>query len=350
MSAIRVLIVEDSVVVGEHLRRIISADPRLEVAGVATSGEEALEMVDRLNPDVISMDIRLPGMQGFEATRLIMAERPTPIVVVSGMDMEAMTLTMQALRAGALAVVEKPSASTHEDYSALAGKLCTQLVIMSDVRVVRQRPVTRPAPLPRLVTQRTSERYRLLGIAASTGGPGALMQLLSGLGADFPLPIVLVQHMTPSFLPGFAQWLSRVTPFAVSIMSGPTNLKPGTVVLAPPMNSHMVIDGLTSFCDDTPPIGGHRPSANALFSSMARSLGSGAIGVLLTGMGDDGALGIRELRRAGSYTIAEDESTAVVFGMPAAAVRLGGIDESLPLGEIAPRVLRLVHRKWEGLS
>lgn len=349
MSAIRVLIVEDSHVVGEHLRRIISADPRLEVAGIATSGEDALEMVERLNPDVISMDIRLPGMQGFETTRVIMAERPTPIVVVSGMDMEAMTLTMQALRAGALAVVEKPAASTHEDYSALAGKLCTQLVIMSEVRVVRQRPLPRPPTVPHLVAGRKSEQYRLLGIAASTGGPGALMQLLSGLGADFPLPIVIVQHMTPSFLPGFAEWLGRVTPFSVSIMTGPTSLKPGKVFLAPPMNSHMVIDGLTGLCEDSPAIGGHRPSANALFSSMARSLGSGAVGVLLTGMGDDGAVGIRELRRAGSYTIAEDESTAVVFGMPAAAVRLGGIDESLPLGDIAPRVLRLANRKWEVL-
>jgi two-component system chemotaxis response regulator CheB len=350
MSAIRVLIVEDSVVVGEHLRRIISADPRLEVAGIATSGEDALEMVQRLNPDVISMDIRLPGMQGFEATRLIMAERPTPIVVVSGMDMEAMTLTMQALRAGALSVVEKPAASTQENYSALAGKLCTQLAIMSEVRVVRQRPYPRPTTPSHLNPQRPTDQYRLLGIAASTGGPGALMQLLSGLGTDFPLPIVIVQHMTPSFLPGFAEWLSRVAPFSVSIMEGPTILQPGKVYLAPPMNAHLVVDGLRGICENSPAIGGHRPSANALFSSMASSLGSASIGVLLTGMGDDGAVGMRELRRAGSYTIAEDESTAVVFGMPAAAVRLGGVDESLPLGDIAPRVLRLVNRKWEASS
>jgi two-component system chemotaxis response regulator CheB len=341
MKPIRVLIVEDSPVVGEHLRRIVSADPRLEVAAIATSGEDALEMVRRVSPDVISMDIQLPGMQGFEATQRIMAEHPTPIVVVSGIDMEAMKLSMLALRAGALAVVEKPAATTHQDYGALAGRLCTQLVIMSDVHVVRQRPVTRSLVSHRAPSRTPGASYRLLGVAASTGGPGALMQLFSSLGPDVPLPIVVVQHMTPAFLPGFADWLARVTPYPVSIVSNPTMLEPGKVYLAPPKDFHMVVDGLTGRCDETPAIGGHRPSANAMFSSMARSLGDSAIGVLLTGMGEDGAHGIRELKRAGSWTIAEDESTAVVYGMPAAALRLGGVHEALPLNDIAPRLRRL---------
>lgn len=347
MKPIRVLIVEDSPVVREHLRRIISADPRLEVAGIATSGEESLELVVRLKPDVISMDIRLPGMQGIEATRRIMAEHPTPIVIVSGVDMEAMDLTMQALRAGALSVVEKPAASTHEHYGALAGKLCTQLVIMSQVQVVRQRPVARRVAPPDSVTRPAKTACRLLGIAASTGGPSALMNLLNGLGRDFMLPITLVQHMTPTFLPGFAEWLERVTPFAVSIVDQPAVLRPGTIYLAPPKDFHMVINGLTAFCDGAPAIGGHRPSANAMFASMANSLGSAAVGVLLTGMGDDGAAGMRELKRAGAYTIAEDESTAVVFGMPGAAVRLGAVHETLPLNEIAPRVRRVVNENAE---
>jgi two-component system chemotaxis response regulator CheB len=341
MTAIRVLIVEDSLVVGEQLRRIISADSRFEVAGIATSGEEALELVHRLSPDVISMDIRLPGIQGFETTQRIMAERPTPIVVVSGIDMEAMTLTMRALRAGALSVVEKPAATTSDQYAALAGKLCTQLAIMSEVHVVRQRPTARtPRPMkPLIAVERTV--YRLLGIAASTGGPGALMQLLNGLGADFPMPIVVVQHMTPTFLPGFAEWLAKVSPFPVSIVSEPTPLQNGRIYLAPPKDFHLAINGLTAHCDGTPAIGGHRPSANALFSSMARSLSGCAVGVVLTGMGEDGAAGLLELRRAGSYTIAEDESTAVVFGMPGAAVRLKAAEETLPLGDIASRIRKL---------
>lgn len=332
--------------VREHLGRIISADPRLEVAGFATSGEESLDMVVHLKPDVISMDIRLPGMQGIEATRRIMAEHPTPIVIVSGVDMEAMNLTMQALRAGALAVVEKPAASTHEEYAALAGKLCTQLAIMSQVQVVRQRPVARRIASADSFMRTPRTAYRLLGIAASTGGPSALMQVLNGLGLDFRLPIAVVQHMTPTFLPGFAEWLARVTPFTVSIVDQPMALRPGTVYLAAP-DYHMVINGLRAFCDGAPAIGGHRPSATALFSSMANSLGNAAVGVLLTGMGDDGAAGICELKRAGSYTIAEDESTAVVFGMPAAAVRLGAIHETLPLNDIATRVRRVTSENAE---
>jgi two-component system chemotaxis response regulator CheB len=323
------------------LRRIITADSRFLVVGIATTGEDALEMVDRLAPHVISMDIRLPGMQGFEATQRIMAERPTPIVVVSGIDMEAMTLTMRALRAGALAVVEKPAASTHQDYGALAAKLCTQLAIMSEVRVVRQRPVKQRSGLIDPLTRNAGVTYRLLGIAASTGGPSALMQVLCGLGPDFPLPIVIVQHMTPAFLPGFSDWLAKVTPFSVSIIERPTPLRPGAVYLAPPKDSHLIINGLTGLCDEMPPIGGHRPAANALFSSMAESLGASAIGALLTGMGDDGAVGMRALKAGGSYTIAEDESTAVVYGMPGAAVRLGGAHEVLPLADIAPRIRKL---------
>jgi two-component system chemotaxis response regulator CheB len=350
MNPIRVLIVEDSPVVGEHLRRIISADRRFEVAGVATSGEEALSVVDKISPDVISMDINLPGIQGFEATRRIMAEHPTPIVVVSGIDMEEMSLTMQALRAGALAVVEKPVSTTHQDYTSLAGKLCTQLAIMSEVKVVRQRRAPTSYTANGATTaMRGTSHYRLLGIAASTGGPNALLQMLSGLGRDFPLPIVLVQHMTPAFLQGFSEWLGGVTPFAVSIIHEPTELTAGQVYLAPSNLSHVVINDLTASLDDGPPVGGHRPSANILFSSMARSLGSSAIGVLLTGMGEDGAAGIRDLKRAGSFTIGEDESTAIVYGMPAAAARMGGLCESLPLGDIAPRVLSLTSLKRETL-
>ena len=180
------LIVEDSAVVLEHLRRIISADPRLEVAGVATSGEEAVALVGRVLPDVISMDIHLPGIQGFEATRRIMAQRPTPIVVVSGIDSDEIGLTMQALKAGALAVVEKPAATTQQDYEAVAARLCTQLAIMSEVKVVRQRensfrreeaPAFRP-PAPAF----SPASYKVVGIAASTGGPGALLQLLPSAG------------------------------------------------------------------------------------------------------------------------------------------------------------------------
>jgi two-component system chemotaxis response regulator CheB len=347
MSPVRVLIVEDSAVVQEHLRRIISADPRLTVAGIAGTGEEALEMVDRVTPDVISMDIQLPGMEGFETTRRIMAAHPTPIVVVSSLGTEEVNLTMQAFKAGALGVVEKPVAPTHAAYDAMAKRLCTQLVIMSEVRVIRRRGAgakTVEAPAQPMAPPRQAEwltPFRVLAVAASTGGPNALLQLLTGLGGDFPLPIVVVQHMTPGFMEGFAEWLTSVTPFAASVIRGPETLFPGHVYLAP-SGHHLLLNGSTATPQDGAPVGNHRPSANVMFSSAARTCGASAIGLLLTGMGDDGAAGLVEMKNSGAYTIAEDESTAVVYGMPAAGVKLGGVRESLPLSEIAPRILALV--------
>jgi len=345
MKPIRVLIVEDSAVVREHLRRIISADSRLQVAGMAASGEEALSVIDRVSPDVISMDIRLPGIQGLEVTRRIMAYRPTPIVVVSGIGSEEVSLTMQALKAGALAVVEKPVSTTHKDYESMATRLCMQLTIMSEVKVVRQRN-NRYGSLTKERIGGDAALYRLLGVATSTGGPSALMELLTGLGAGFTLPIVVVQHMTPSFMDGFASWLATVTPMPLQVVADRTLLEAGHVYLAP-CHRHLVVDGSFAQLDDGAPVASHKPAADRLFTSMAVSVGSNSIGVLLTGMGEDGALGLRELRNAGGYTIAEDESTAVVYGMPAAAIRIGAASESLPLPDIAPRVRELVAPRGE---
>ncbi len=342
MKKVRVLIVDDSAVVREHLRRIIDADPRLEVAGIACTGEEALEVVERVAPDVISMDIHLPGIQGFEATRRIMSVRPTPIVIVSGIEMTEINLSMEALRSGALSVVEKPVAATHDAFDALASRLCTQLALMSEVKVVRQRDLTGRKSLVRATDPGAAitKGYSLVGIGASTGGPNAVMQVLNGLGRDFSLPVVVVQHMTPGFVGGFAEWLASVTPFSVSVIRARTNLVGGQVYVAP-SGFHLTIDGLAAKLEDTPPIGNHRPSATAMFSSIARTVGRSSIGVLLTGMGEDGAAGLREIRAAGGFTIAEAESTAIVYGMPAAAVRMGAASESLPLGEIGQRIRAL---------
>jgi two-component system chemotaxis response regulator CheB len=346
MKPIRVLIVEDSAVVREHLRRIISSDPRLHVAGMAATGEEALAVIDRVAPDVVTMDLRLPGMQGLEVTRRIMAYRPTPIVVVSGLASEDVSLTMDALKAGALSVVEKPAAASHQDYEAMAARLCVQLAIMSDVKVVRQR--TNGMRSPRVYAGGLPRVYRVLGVATSTGGPNALMELFTSLGAGFSLPVAVVQHMTPGFMDGFAEWLAGVIPLNLSIIRARTLMTPGHVYLAP-CEHHLIVDGPFAMLDDRPPVSTHRPSATVLFSSMARTMGAAGIGVLLTGMGEDGAEGLGELRAAGGYTIAEDETTAVVYGMPGAAVRLGAAAESLPLGEIAPRVNELVSTRSEGV-
>jgi two-component system chemotaxis response regulator CheB len=348
MKPIRVMIVEDSAVVRELLRRIISADGRFEIAASVASAEEALEKLDRACPDVISLDIRLPGMQGVEATRRIMSRRPTPIVVVSASsEKNELDPSMEALKAGALALVEKPAAATHRDYETLAGRLRTQLAIMSRVKVVRQHILPGPAvPAGAPHPPASAPSYRLLGVVASTGGPNALVELLGGLGPDFPLPVAVVQHMTPGFLEGFGEWLARASGLPVELVEAPVNAAPGVVYLAG-TGRHLLADGYSVWPEQSPPVAGHCPSGNVLFSSMARGLRDRSIGVLLTGMGEDGAGGLLDLKRAGSYTIAEDESTAVVYGMPHAAARLHAQLESLPLPSIAPRILELIEIRRE---
>jgi two-component system chemotaxis response regulator CheB len=344
MKKIRVLVVEDSKVVRQLLEHIITSDPRLEIAAAVETAEEALHLLARLAPDVISMDIRLPGMNGFEATQRIMQEKPTPIVVISAsVDSSEIPITMNALRAGALTVLEKPAGVTSAEYAAVAERLCTQLVIMSQVRVVRRRaqtPVLARPLFPRGADSKLRGDYKLLGIAASTGGPNALTHVLGGLGGDFPLPILLVQHITGSFLEGFAAWLRTVTPFAVEVVKDRVPLSPAKIYMAA-CDCHLLAANGFAQSGRGDPVCGQRPSGTVLFESMAAAYGGRALGVLLTGMGEDGAAGLLRLRQSGNHTIAEDESTAVVYGMPAEAVRLGAVSESLPLPAIAPRILEL---------
>jgi two-component system, chemotaxis family, protein-glutamate methylesterase/glutaminase len=342
MKKIRVMIVEDSPVVRALLEYSIGRDPRLEVCATAGSAEDALRILEHHTPDVIAMDIRLPGMDGLEATRRIMSTNPVPIVVVAASIESGKwnTTPMEALRAGALTVLEKPTGTTNADYEALAERLCTQLVIMSQVKLVRQHDKGEPRVIRRSACGGPGVP-KMLGIVSSTGGPAALIQLLGALGADFPLPILLVQHMTASFVEGFAKWLQSVCPLAVKVVNDACVPVAGTVYVAS-AERHLRLDARRLWLDRGDPISFQRPSGTLMFHSMAHDLGPAALGVLLTGMGDDGASGLLDIRRSGGYTIAEDESTAVVYGMPAAAIRLGAVCESLPLPAIAPRILDLV--------
>lgn len=353
-ARVRVMVVEDSLVVRQLLVHIIARDPRLVVAAAVGSAEEALQEIGRVQPDVISMDIRLPGMDGLEATRRIMAEHPTPIVVIAGSVEDAsLKISMNALRAGALTVVEKPVGVSSDGYAGLAETICTQLYIMSQVPVVRRRSFawSPAAPVPKPATAREPEwsaaRPSMLGIAASTGGPPALAKVLGGLPADFPLPILLVQHMGAPFMEGFASWLDGLMPLEVRLARDQEIPVPGKVYVAPG-DRHLVLSPAGTLRVSTEaPVSNQRPSATVLFQSMARTIGRRGLGVLLTGMGEDGAQGLLELREAGGYTLAEDESTAVVFGMPAAAMRLGGARASLPLDMIAPKLMRLAKGSGE---
>ena len=350
MKKIRVMIVEDSPTVRELLVHVINQDQRLEVAAVVDSGEKALEIIDQVRPDVVSMDIRLPGMTGFEATQRIMQTRPTPIVVVSAsVGNEDLKISMNALRAGALSVVEKPVYFNQESYDRLASKICTQLAIMSEVKVVSQRiyrgpntPSVGPAAASRDKPKPpcTAGPYKWLGIVASTGGPKALSEILGALPGDFPLPILVVQHITASFTAGFVSWLDTVTPLSVVAATGITTAVAGRVYLAP-ADHHLIVRNGSVLPEVGPLVCRQRPSGTVLFRAMAEQAGSGAIGVLLTGMGEDGSEGLKAIKDAGGYTIAEDESTTVVYGMPGAAAAIGAVCENLPLGRIAAKIMEL---------
>ncbi|WP_395455092.1 chemotaxis-specific protein-glutamate methyltransferase CheB [Azospirillum melinis] len=367
---IRVLVVEDSPVIQQLLSHVISADPRLEVAGIASSGEQALRMIERTAPDVVSLDIRLPGIDGFEVTSRIMRQTPLPIVVVAS-GVRDLDIPMRALQAGALAVVEKPGSMARADYQTVAHHLCTQLVIMSQVKVIRHRITARGArpgsgmsagvsadapsqdgrsqdnglsdnrlPAEAVAADGRPRRFRAVGLVASTGGPAALSKILKDMPADFPLPVFVVQHMGAPFMAGFANWLGTVSALPVRLGEAGLTPRPGTVYVAPG-DRHLLVDGATLRLTADPMVCGQRPSGEVLFQSMARAYGASGIGVLLTGMGEDGARGLVDMRTAGAYTIAEHASTAVIHSMPGTAVRLGGAVEELPLDRVAGRLLQL---------
>ncbi|HLO76204.1 MAG TPA: chemotaxis-specific protein-glutamate methyltransferase CheB [Magnetospirillum sp.] len=333
------MMVEDSPVVQQLLTHVINGDPRLQVVGVAADAAEAVRQLRMLKPDVVTMDIRLPRMNGFEATRWIMRDHPVPIVVVaSDVDDKTLDISMNALRAGALSVVPKPAGLGRDDYEAMAEQLRTQLVIMSEVPVVRQRSGRRdPAvllPVPAL------PKVDMVALVASTGGPSALARILGNLSPGFPAPITVVQHMGAPFVGGFAHWLGTVSKLPV-VLAAEGNVPQAGQVYVAPGNRHLAIEEGVLRLRSTPPLHGQRPSGDVLFESLAIGSGATAVGVLLTGMGEDGADGLAALRLAGGYTIAEDASSAVIWGMPGAAVAKGAAVEVLPVDSIPQRLCQL---------
>lgn len=346
---IRVLIVEDSDTQRRLIERVIVTDPRLAVAGFAPTGEAALGLVEQLRPDVITMDVRLPGIDGISTTKHIMRHRPTPIVVVASDAEKDSRLYFEALRAGALSIVQKPRASANRDFAPIAARLCRQLVSMSGVRLVRQRgselgqlPASSPLAGVRPASpRRFPTEVAAVGLTASTGGPVALSQVLAGIGAEFPAPVLLVQHIGAAFCAGFVDWLDGLTPLPVRLAAHGERAVPGRAYVAPPDTHLEVVRGQLVLTAGAP-VSQHRPSGTVLFNSLAADFGAACIGALLTGMGDDGAAGLKAIRNAGGHTIAESESTAVVSGMPGTARALGAACESLPLPEIGPRLRQIV--------
>lgn len=329
---IRVLMVEDSPTARLMLAAVLTSDPEITIVGEASSGDQALDLVMKLKPDLITMDLHMPVMDGLAATRAIMAAAPTPIILMTASSVrEDVALSFEVLRAGALAITDKPSPSA-ENTEAEWARLIELVKALADVRVVRHLTPTRPAGAiaapPRLAA-------RVIGIGASAGGPTAMRDLLVSLPASMTLPILAVQHMAPGFTSGLADWLSAETGSArsVRVAQHGAPLAERTVYLAPD-RMHLGVSRLGSILlSDEAPVGGFRPSATYLFASLAAVFGSAVIGVILSGMGTDGLEGLVQVHAAGGVVVAQDRESSLVHGMPGAVIAAGIVDASFaPVG------------------
>lgn len=348
-AATRVLVVDDSPLARDIITAILQEDDAIEVVGQAENGEIAVELVQSLRPDLVTMDIMMPIMDGLTAIQQIMAYHPTPILVVTSSS-EA-EVAYKAISSGALEVMQKPDISAGPlEWAGFARrvKLLAQVKVVTHVRgrgaaggaaTTQVLPVMGPAAAGK---RSDGGQNRLVAVGASTGGPGALAKVLAGLPPDLTVGVVVVQHIADGFVPGLVSWLRSVTMLSVKAAEDGERVEPGTVYIAP-TGSHTVVragDRLSML--HAPPVDSQRPAVDVLFESVEKQYGPRAIGVLLTGMGRDGARGLKRIRDAGGRTIAQDEGSCVVFGMPRAAIELGAAEQVLSLSDIPAAVVKLL--------
>ncbi|HVY05123.1 MAG TPA: chemotaxis-specific protein-glutamate methyltransferase CheB [Burkholderiales bacterium] len=333
MKRIRVLVVEDSITVRERLCAVLSAAADIEVVGEAMDGAQAIEQCTALRPDVMTLDMVMPVMSGLAATEYIMAHCPTPILIVSASTNRGeLYKTYDALAAGALDAMEKPLGDEADDDWEL--RLVSAVRLLSKIKVITH-------PRPRMRTETPApRRYRVVAIGASTGGPGAVVEVLRAIPAGFTLPILLVMHVSEPFAAALAEWLNDQSPHVVRVAREGAVLSMSGVTLAP-AGRHLVVEHGKLRFSDAPERHSCRPSIDVLFESVALEYRSAAAACLLTGMGRDGAAGLLQIRRAGGLTIAQDEASCVVYGMPREAVLLDAAERVLPLAQIGTVVAGL---------
>ncbi len=351
---IKVLIVEDSLVSQELLIHILTSDPEIRVVGVARNGQEAIEAVKVLKPDIITMDIHMPGIDGFEATRQIMAKNPTPIIIVTGSLVSTeVSMAFEAVEAGALAVVHRPPGIGNPEHEIAVKELLQNVRLMSEIKVVTRTGYTlkslQTTFYPSVSALMPFPQIKLVAIGTSTGGPLTLQKILVDLPKDFLLPILIVQHIAYGFVNGFVEWLSGVCPLPMHIAANGEIVLPGHVYVAPD-GFHLGIDSrLKVILSESAPENGVRPSVSYLFRSVVNALGANAVGILLTGMGRDGSQELKLMRDTGAITIAQDEESSVVFGMPGEAIKLGAATYILSPEKIAVMLAQLDRAK-EGIK
>jgi len=333
---VRVLVADDSMTLRTALCTLLAEDPRLSIIGQAADGVEAVEKARALRPDVITMDVNMPHLDGLGATAAIMAEAPSRVLVISSVRQHRqLELSFKAMAAGALELIAKPEGGPDE-MRRWARRVAESVLLMAEVPVVRRH---RFSPIRKAPVIAHGAHVDVVGIAASTGGPPALAHVLGSLPRDLPVPLLLAQHIASGFTAGLVRWFGSVCSLRVGIAEDGELPQPGRVYL-PPDGCDLEVDGEGQLRVPRS-MGLHCPSGNKLLDSIARTFGSRAAGFVLTGMGDDGAQGLLELKRAGGATYAQDEQSSVVFGMPQAAQACGATRELLALESIGPAILEL---------
>ncbi len=328
---VRILIVEDTLTGQGLLKGILAEDPHFEVVGIATDGEQAIDMVAKLSPDVVSMDIYMPKMDGVVATRHIMKQSPVPIVIVSSFyTPDEIKMSFKILEAGALTILPKPCGPGDPQYNHTAKTYRNTLKMMSEIKVGMHKAPGNSPPKPHVAVLPVlpggtirHANYKIVAIGASAGGPLIIQEILAGLPKDFPCPIVIVQHIDANFASGFCDWLNTASNLPVIIARDGETMLPGHVYM-PPGDHHLGLHqaGVVSITKDAPERG-LRPAVGYLFRHVAEKYGKKSIGILLSGMGADGAMELKKLRDQGAWTIAQDEATSLVHGMPGVAIRMG---------------------------
>jgi two-component system, chemotaxis family, protein-glutamate methylesterase/glutaminase len=357
MKKLRVLVVEDSLTIRRVLCEILAADPELEVVGEAEDGKRAIELCQALRPDVISLDMVLPLISGVTATEFIMAYMPTPILIVSASTNRGeLFKTYDALAAGAVDVLEKPRGddvdATWESRFVAAVKMTSRIKVITHPRarlsgtdwaVLEARQESARIWGSQSPGEQRNQRRKVLAIGASTGGPAAIVKILRALPQGLPVPVLFVLHIDEPFSAAFAEWLDSQTQHRVAYARDQQPLESlrGQVLMAPP-GRHLVVEGGCLRLSGDPPRYSCRPSIDVLFDSLAADCGPGVVACLLTGMGRDGAAGLLAVRRAGGYTLAQDKSTSIVYGMPREAMLLGAADMILPLDQIGPAIVQVL--------
>lgn len=343
---IRVLIVDDSALMRELLTSILSSDPDIQVVGTANDPYQARTLIKELNPDVLTLDVEMPKMDGISFLEKIMRLRPMPVVMVSTLTQKHAEITVRALEMGAVDVVGKPTIDMKQGMEDRRDELIAKVRAAARARVAARQPASAAgAAAPRPAIAKAGPGFRttdtVVAIGSSTGGVEALREVIGGLPPDSPA-VVVTQHMPGGFTRSFADRLNALAAVSVTEASDGARILPGHVYIAPgDHHLEVVRSGGTYVCrlHDGPPVSGHRPSVDVLFQSMAGAAGASGLGVILTGMGKDGAVGMKAMRDAGARTIGQDEDTSLVYGMPKAAFNLGGVERQLPLDRIAAAIV-----------